>query len=120
MSASFSLTGVSELQAKLDRIAKDMRSRAIQAVEYVGDIVYNKSQKKVPVITGNLKSTGRREAAIVKRDEISVTLFYGGPDAPYAVIVHETSRRGAKYLEGPLREVSSGAGNMIVKKMKLS
>lgn len=67
----------------------------------------------VPVETGALRASGFVEPPITRGAETSVTVGFGGPAAPYAVIVHEdlTKRHPvgqAKYLELPLRAALEG------------
>ena len=43
----------------------------------------------VPVVSGNLRSTGEVSDLQVSEGLIEIELSYGGPAAPYAAIVHE-------------------------------
>jgi hypothetical protein len=65
-------------------------------------------EQYVPVDTGALRASGFVEPPIPTAMGASITLGFGGPSAPYAVIVHEdlTKRHRvgqAKYLEIPFR-----------------
>jgi hypothetical protein len=75
-------------------------------------------QDYVPVDTGALRASGFVEPPVVTPEGGSVTLGFGGPSAPYAVIVHEdlTKRHPvgqAKYLEIPLRARIEGMAAVL-------
>ncbi len=79
-----------------------MRSAARKVVNETAERIYNESQRRVPVDTGNLKSSARLEPA--QGDETTAQVGYGGTAAGYALVIHETHRSGSKYLEEPARE----------------
>lgn len=77
-------------------------------VEEAETIITASKQQYVPVDTAALKNSGFVQPRAVSESRFEVTLGFGGPAAPYAVIVHEdlTKRHTvgqAKYLEIPLR-----------------
>ena len=74
------------------------------ALNQVGQEVFAESQRRVPVDTGNLRSSARIDAA--KTDTPKVTISYGGTAAGYALVVHETHGSRSKYLESPAREAA--------------
>lgn len=75
-------------------------------------------QDYVPVQTGALRASGFVDEPVLTATGGSVTLGFGGPAAPYAVIVHEdlTKRHPvgqAKYLEVPLRAAIQGMAGVL-------
>lgn len=90
-----------------------------QANEIIADSVTN----YVPRDTGTLANSAKVELPVVTPKEISVSFGFGGPAAPYAIVVHENPRSGKtagrspqgkayttwarrgewKYLETPLK-----------------
>jgi len=67
----------------------------------------------VPVDTGALRASGFVTPPVITGQGVEVTLGFGGPSAPYAVVVHEdlTKRHPvgqAKYLELPLKARLAG------------
>lgn len=65
-------------------------------------------ERYVPVDTGALRASGFVEPPTLTPNGATMSIGFGGPSAPYAVIVHEdlTKRHRvgeAKYLEIPLR-----------------
>lgn len=96
------------------------------ALEIIGE-----AKKQVPVDFGHLRASGFVELPIIKNDNVSVFLGFGGPagkgnvnneknkiDVGYALIVHENTRahhdRGrAKYLEIPFNQAQSRMDNKV-------
>ena len=78
------------------------------ALNQVGQEVFAESQRRVPVDTGNLKSSARIRPAVGALLEAEIA--YGGTAAAYALVVHETPPSGGssprKYLEAPAREAA--------------
>lgn len=103
------LDGSVQFQRKL-ALAAEAGPRAVLATLYQEAEVVMTAAKTdyVPVATGALRASGFVDPPLQTLDGGSVTLGFGGPAAPYAVIVHEdlTKRHPvgqAKYLELPLR-----------------
>jgi hypothetical protein len=65
------------------------------------------SQLLVPVDTGALRASGGVKQPEIVGKKIEVTMYYGGPAAPYALFVHEIARykhappTQYKFLEAP-------------------
>lgn len=74
----------------------------IIAEEVMMDIKASRPGKGVPVDTGALRSTGRVEGPAAG----VVTLSFGGPAAPYALVQHETI--GLKHRVGEARYLVRG------------
>ncbi len=113
---SFGVTGVADMQAQLHGLAFRARVVAGMALKHRADAVMDRSKEEfVPVKTGRLRETGRVDQVAFSGSNISVELKYGGPQAPYAILQHETPwfqhRVGQwKFLEQPLYEE---AGSML-------
>jgi len=94
-----------QLQAASESVVPTVGASLFQEAETI--LTLSKTDY-VPVDTGALRASGFVEPPIIASSQVSVTLGFGGPAAPYAVIVHEdlTKRHTvgqAKYLEVPLK-----------------
>lgn len=105
----FTITGIDATFKALGEARVRFRKDAVEAVKACTHHVFTLSQKYVPVETGALKASGEE---VYRPDRFGGvgTIFYGGPTAPYAGIVHEdlTKRHAeptcAKFLERAVRE----------------
>jgi len=103
MSAAGLIRNIKQAQVRLSQ-AKDI------AVAKEAKHILDESQKVVPVISGDLKSTGTVTPVQHIDGSTIATIEYGGDKAPYSVIVHERSTgQYPKYLERPLRAESSSS-----------
>lgn len=107
---------------------EEMLKRAPQAIaqalyQQAHEIIADSVTNYVPRDTGNLANSGKVELPVTEGNQISVTFGFGGPAAPYAIVVHENPRSGKtegrspqgkaynhwarrgewKYLETPLK-----------------
>jgi hypothetical protein len=98
------IIGMAALAARTREKTASIRASVATALNEVGVEVFDESQRRVPVDTGNLRGSGRITAA-TPTDEV-VRLSYGGTASAYAVIVHETHRGQSKFLEGPARDAA--------------
>ncbi|MDE2974564.1 MAG: HK97 gp10 family phage protein [Gemmatimonadota bacterium] len=81
----------------LARLAERMPSILDAAANAMAAEIYRKADKEVPVVTGELKKSGRVENSKAGKGEAKVV--YGGEDAPYAVAVHDRPKgRGHQFL----------------------
>lgn len=96
-------------------------------------IITRSKQEFVPVVTGNLRSSGYVELPQANGTEVTVTIGFGGAAAAYAAMVHENPRSGNtggvsprgrpyknfstvgqwKYLEQPMNEARPGFAGRI-------
>ena len=113
MAAGFTLKGTPEVKAKIALALILARKQAADGLYKVGEEMMAESKGRVPIDTGNLKNSGHVTQPDANAREIEVTLGYGGPAAPYAIIVHEdvedvVPRPGgvgqSKFLESVVRE----------------
>ncbi len=58
------------------------------------DIMGDSKQNYVPVRDGSLRNSGHVELPTIQGSQVSVRLGFGGPAAPYALVVHENPRAG--------------------------
>ena len=94
-----------------------------------GESIIGDSKKKyVPVVSGNLRSSGHVDKPKVTSSGASVELGYGGPAAPYALDVHENPNTGKtatgskvgewKYLETPFKEHLTNMDQRLAQDMR--
>jgi hypothetical protein len=107
------LEGMDSLIRKLDALGDDAPEALGAALYQEGErIMTTSKQEFVPVDTGTLRGTGHVEDPVVSGTSVSVTLGYGGPAAPYALVVHENRLLNHpnggqwKYLERPALEAT--------------
>jgi len=115
-------TGDKELIARLRRFATESRKQFRGGLVEVGKEKLELTKQIVPYKTGRLQGTGRisvrvgRGTSIAHRGQEQVTLkiIYGGPDAPYAIRLHEdlslkhNNGRRAKYVESVVLQTRLG------------
>ena len=90
------------------RIPNHMPNLLEKSIYEEANVIFNESQKLVPVDTGALRASGFVHAPKKENDRVFVRVTYGGPAAHYALYVHENlyarhdAPTQAKYLETPL------------------
>ena len=107
--ADFKITGLDATFKALGEARVRFRKDAAEAVKACTHHVFKLSQRYVPKDTLALMKSGQE---VYRPDRFGGvgTIFYGGPTAPYAGIVHEdlTKRHAeptcAKFLERAVRE----------------
>lgn len=128
MSKPFEIVGAKQLGEKLIKLSSDTRKKFKLALRRRAEYVMFKSKKQlVPVnkqegYGGNLRDTGGVSPVEETKTGLEVTLFFGGPAAPYALAVHENPSEhdppswqgktivfhppghGQKFLEKPVNE----------------
>lgn len=108
----FEITGTDELARRLAKMG-DAALPATEAglSELAEEIIADSAENYVPVDEGILRSTGHVQPPARRGNEVSVTLGFGGPAAPYAAVVHENLAAShavgqAKYLETPFMQAA--------------
>ena len=91
-------------------------------------IMGDSKEKFVPVITGNLRSSGHVDKPKITTKGASVEFGFGGPAAPYALAVHENPNTGKtaegsrvgewKYLETPYKQHLKDMDERVAKDMR--
>lgn len=123
--ASFQLKGSRAMQRRMRRIARTQVGRVEGALRMEAEEIMTRSKRDfVPVDLGALRTSGHVKPPERSGRDVSVTLAYGGPAAPYALIQHEAlhfSHRvgGPKYLERPLRDAIPGMNQRLAKRLGL-
>jgi hypothetical protein len=112
--------GGEELRSGLARHAEEAPTALDSALFQEANAIFAKSQRLVPVRYGHLKGSG-----VVEGPTNGVVLIgYGGPAAPYALIVHEDLEaahkpgRQAKYLEEPFEAALPGLEDRLARRVK--
>lgn len=94
------------------------------------NVIFNKSQRLVPVVTGALAGSGRVTVPSVNAAGVEVTIGYGGAAAKYAIYVHErldlnhkypgakNAQAQAKFLEQPVLEGAPGIGERLADRVE--
>jgi hypothetical protein len=107
---TFTLQGADELKRMLATSGENAPKATGQAIWEEANKIFAKSQVLVPVDTGVLRGSGGVSAPGYEGKNLYVDIFYGGPAAPYALLVHEIQGNyhnpptQAKYLEQPFME----------------
>jgi hypothetical protein len=97
---SIKVDGLEELEALLQRAGDRSTEVLTMALVQEMQLVFRESQKLVPVgKTGNLKSSGRQKAPVIKGETVSITLGYGGAARKYAAVVHQWPRTGINWTK---------------------
>ena len=118
-----------ELRKVLSK-AKNAPQVAARALYEEGNIIFNESQRLVPVVTGALAGSGRVTAPSVNAASVEVTIGYGGAAAPYAIYVHErldlnhkypgakNAAAQAKFLEEPVLKAAPSLGRRLADRVE--
>lgn len=115
--AKITITGMTELFAKLNKLGDNAEKAAIEVFDEAAQEVYSKSQSLVPTDTAALKTSGRvSKARVSKKGVVTASVNYGGgpmerltgrPNDLHAIVVHEDlslkhDDGQAKFLEQPM------------------
>jgi hypothetical protein len=116
------LTGDKEMKRRLEHLTseKGLRKEARAATKEVGGEKLAISVDRAPEKTGKLKRSGRLLVMVSpKKEDIRISLVFGGPDVLYARRVHETHKTQSKFLESVILEAAGTAGHEIAAKIDL-
>lgn len=100
---SIQITGVEQTLRALGKAKTEDAKTIAYCLDKGGDVILKKSQNYVPFLTGALFASGKKESK-GQGFGATTTVSYGGPTAPYAMVVHEQlevkhlSPTCAKYL----------------------
>ena len=115
--------GFERLNRSLASIAEGFVDKAARALEAEAEIEMTEAKRRTPVDTGALRASGHVKPARRHGREISVTLAFGGPAAPYAVYVHEDldayhPTGEAKFLERTINESAPHMAARVARRMR--
>lgn len=114
-----------KVRASLDRLASRFPNEVARALYAEAQVEMTEAKRRTPVDTGALRSTGHVDAPDVGiGGDVSVTLGFGGPAAPYAVKVHEDldayHKVGqSKFLESTIMESRPYMASRIARRIQL-
>ena len=119
------LVGKPEMQGKLRNVAKNYPDRVGKALYAEMGIEEVEVKKRTPFESGDLRDTIHRIGPRKEGETISVLIVAGGPDAPYAIVVHEDleaiHRVGqAKYLESVILESRAYIGSRVARRLDIA
>jgi hypothetical protein len=116
------MTGDKEMKDRLAHVAGDkgMRKVARGAALEVGGEKLELAKDRAPEKTGRLKRSGIVKVLVSsKKEDIRISIIFGGALAPYARIVHETHKTHSKFLESVILEAANTALGEIAEKIDL-
>ena len=101
------LEGEQQMRKRLEHLASDkgMRKELRAAATEVGGEKLEVAKDRAPYKTGRLRNSAKLKVMVSsKKEDIRIALIFGGPEAPYAVRVHESHPTQSKFLESVLLE----------------
>ena len=120
---TFTVTGIKELQARLEKWGRESPQALKSAMLLEGEAALTKMKRRTPVKTGALKASGRVRVRTGGRDakgrfvagtsrSPEIVWSFGGSAIDYAWFVHENLRAHhpvgqSKYVESVLAEARS-------------
>jgi hypothetical protein len=116
---SVDISGGPQVAAALRQYGERARLALMGAVRLEAELLKTEVQDiHVPIDLGNLKNS-----AFVSQTDKEVTLGFGGPSAPYGLIVHENLHARhphghAKYLEQPFKQKLKGLDSRLAATVK--
>lgn len=125
MASGAKLFGRSEMQTKLRGAKSSYGSRVGNALYAEMGIEETEVVKRTPKESGDLRKTIHRIGPRQEGNFISVLIVAGGPDAPYAFVVHEDLEAihevgQAKYLESVIMESRSSIGTRVARRLNIA
>lgn len=122
---SLKLFGRQEMQRKLLSVVKNADTRIGDALMAEMEIELQEVIKRTPKDTGALRESEKLIGPAIEGNSVVVLIIAGGPDAPYAMLVHEDLEMfhkvgQAKYLESVLMEARTFIGPRVAKRLKIS
>jgi bacteriophage HK97-gp10 putative tail-component len=118
------IRGLPEFKAALKALGERALAAAAQALYQEAEAIMTASKETYcPVDTGNLRASGHVDPPVTEGSNVTVTLGYGGPAAPYAVEVHERPAIHRpptqwQYLSTPFFEALTDMDQRLAAKMK--
>lgn len=125
MATGAKLNGRAEMQAKLQSVARQYPDRVGKALLAELKIELVEVVKRTPKESGDLRDSEKVLGPIQEGKSLIGLIVAGGPDAPYATIVHEDLEAfhkvgQAKYIESVLLESRAFIGARIAKRLNIA
>ncbi len=115
----FHLEGLGTLGKELDKL-KGIEKPVGEALFDEALDIMTESQKRVPVLTGKLKSSGYVSPPERQGAAVFVDMNYNSEAAPYGPRIHETHKDPykRKFLENPVKEASAGYDSRMMERIR--
>jgi hypothetical protein len=125
MATGAKLNGKEEMKQKLSSVARNYPDRVGKALYMEMGVELNEVIKRTPKESGDLRSTEKRIGPSQQGKSITVLIVAGGPEAPYALIVHEDLEAfhaigQAKYLESVIMESRPYIGARVARRLNIA
>lgn len=117
--------GATEMIANFRSVQRNLMPEVGRAlVEELNATELPEVVNRTPIDTGNLRDTEHVEGPEMRGDSVVAQIVAGGPEAPYATIVHERLEvrhpvGQAKYLESVIDEYSSSLMDRVAARVNL-
>ena len=124
MNQGVSVKGMKELNQQLEALGKDAKQALSMAMMQSAQDVANEADELVPVDEGILRATQSVTPKGMFTNRPQVTIAYGGPSAPYALVQHERTDYEhpgggqAKYLEEPFLKETARWPYPLIERIK--
>jgi len=118
------IRGMKELNHQLELMGKDAKQALSVAMMQSARDVANEADELVPVDEGILRATQDVSPKGMFTNRPQVTISYGGPSAPYALVQHERTDYEhpgggqAKYLEEPFLKETARWPYPLIERIK--
>jgi hypothetical protein len=118
------MTGAAAMKKKFERLKEKLPDEVGRALYEETQIEEKEVVRRTPKETGDLRSTVHIVGPIREGRTVYCLILAGGPDAPYAFIVHEDLDAHhdvgqAKYIESVLMESRSFMGVRVMNRIEL-
>jgi hypothetical protein len=123
MGSGATIKGLVEQTRKIQNYARKFPTEFAEAQFEETMIEAEECVKRTPVDTGDLQATVHATRPSIQKNVIRTTVTAGGPEAPYAIYVHENlfahhAIGQAKFIESTLFESAPFMLRRIVARMK--
>lgn len=113
----------SAVRANIKRLATGVQGYMVDALGAELKIEMREVQRRTPVKTGKLRDSIRIEGPTSTGKQVTGSIIAGGPDIPYAMIVHEDLDAyhpvgEAKFIERTLNESAPYMADRIAARMR--
>lgn len=109
-----SLQGDKEMKARLVNLIREAPKELRKAMLVVATQKLEEIKARTPMKSGKLRGSERVKLLVSgKKEDLRVTILAGGPDAPYARIVHEVHPTQKKFFESVILEAVPTIGAEI-------